>query len=251
VAAGLTSAAPALGTWQPLARVPGIVDVNWSSAGRAARPGVPLRAPPVPTGTAPVPFARGPQGYAGSTGEPYLTLGTGHSVPGATCSFGRGDVFVLNPGAAPGVLRVDGGGRSHPFATLPAGAFPSGHRNRQRRLVRVLAAGDSDSKWHDNAPRARLPRARSYRRRRRSTGRGRARGRAIFVRPLRGLAHCCRRGQRSDLRVRAGRPGASSRELPPSGPGRRWRRGGWLCATRARATRHCVSLRSGRARLAN
>jgi hypothetical protein len=35
-------------------------------------------------------------------------------------------VFVLNPGAAPGVLRVDGGGRSHPFATLPAGAFPSG-----------------------------------------------------------------------------------------------------------------------------
>jgi hypothetical protein len=77
-------------------------------------------------GGAPAPFARGPQGYPGSAGEPYVALGTGHAVPAARCSFRRDDVFVLNPGATPGVLRVDRNGRSHPFASLPAGTFPSG-----------------------------------------------------------------------------------------------------------------------------
>jgi hypothetical protein len=47
-------------------------------------------------------------------------------VPRARCSFRRDDVFVLNPGATPVVLRVDRNGRSHPFASLPAGVFPSG-----------------------------------------------------------------------------------------------------------------------------
>jgi hypothetical protein len=37
----------------------------------------------------PVPYARGPQGYTGSPGEPYLTLGSGHRVPGAGCAFRR------------------------------------------------------------------------------------------------------------------------------------------------------------------
>jgi hypothetical protein len=125
--AGIGSAArQEVGTWRTLAKVSGIVDVVGPRRdGRlvlASRGGLFL----LRRGAAPAPFARGPQGYLGSTGEPYLALGTGHSVHGAGCSFRRDDVFVLNPGAAPGVLRVDGNGRSRLFASLPAGTFPSG-----------------------------------------------------------------------------------------------------------------------------
>jgi hypothetical protein len=126
VPAGVGSAAPGLGMWRPLVKVPGIVDVVGPRRdGRlvlASHSGLFL----LRRGAAPVPFARGPQGYLGSTGEPYLALGTGNAVRGAGCSFRRDDVFVLNPGAAPSVLRVDRTGRSWPFASLPKGAFPSG-----------------------------------------------------------------------------------------------------------------------------
>jgi hypothetical protein len=127
VVAGISSAAPVLAAWRPVTRVVGIVDVVGPRAdGRlvlASRGGLLL----FRRGGAPVPFARGPQGYAGTTaGEPYIALGTGRSVLGARCSFRRDHVFVLNPGATPGVLRVDRNGRSHPFASLPAGTFPSG-----------------------------------------------------------------------------------------------------------------------------
>jgi hypothetical protein len=108
-------------------KVVGIVDVAGPRADEqlvlASRGGLFL----LRRGGTPVAFARGPQGYAGTTaGEPYIALGTGRSVPGARCSFRRDEVFVLNPGASPGVLRIDHNGRSHPFASLPAGTFPSG-----------------------------------------------------------------------------------------------------------------------------
>jgi hypothetical protein len=126
VLTGIGSAAPAIGTWRPVAKVVGIVDVVGPRAdGRlvlASRRGLFL----LRRGRTPVPFARGPQGYAGGAGEPYIALGTGNAVSGARCSFRRDEVFVLNPGATPGVLRVDLKGRSHPFASLPAGTFPSG-----------------------------------------------------------------------------------------------------------------------------
>jgi hypothetical protein len=126
IAAGVGSAAPPKSTWRPLEKVAGIVDVVGPRRdGRlvlSSHGGLFL----LRRGAAPVPFARGPQGYAGSAGEPYLALGHGQAVQGARCSFHRDDVFVLRPGAAPGVLRVDRGGRSHPFVSLPAGAFPSG-----------------------------------------------------------------------------------------------------------------------------
>jgi hypothetical protein len=126
VVTGIGSAAPVIGSWRPIATVIGIVDVVGPRAdGRfvlASRGGLFL----FRRGGAPVPFARGPGGYAGSAGEAYIALGTGQAVPGARCSFRRSDVFVLNPGATPGVLRVDRNGRSRQFASLPAGAFPSG-----------------------------------------------------------------------------------------------------------------------------
>jgi len=146
IAAGVGSAAPPKSTWRTLAKVAGIVDVVGPRRdGRlvlSSHGGLFL----LRRGAAPVPFARGPQGYAGSAGEPYLALGHGRVVPGARCSFHRDDVFVLRPGAAPGVLRVDRDGRSHPFVSLPAGAFPSGITidragSFHRLLVTATASG--------------------------------------------------------------------------------------------------------------
>ena len=160
LASGIASAAPVVGTWRPVARVVGIVDVVGPRAdGRlvlASRGGLFL----LRRGRGPVPFARGPHGYAGSAGEPYLALGTGHAVRGATCSFRRDDLFVLNPGATPGVLRVDRNGRSHLFASLPAGAFLSGIAIDRigsfgyRLLVTATASGKTtlhafDCRGHD------------------------------------------------------------------------------------------------------
>jgi hypothetical protein len=150
VAAGIASAAPPVGAWRPLVKVPGIVDVVGPRRdGRlvlASRGGLFL----LRRGAAPVPFARGPRGYPGSTGEPYLALGTSHAVRGGSCAFRRDDVFVLKPGTAPGVFRVDGSGRSRPFASLPVGAFPSGIAIDRvgsfgyRLLVTVTASGKTN-----------------------------------------------------------------------------------------------------------
>ena len=65
------------------------------------------------------PFARGPDGYADSSGgEPYIALSSGLTVPNAGCSFNRDDLFVLQLKPAGGVLRVDPDGHVHTFATV-------------------------------------------------------------------------------------------------------------------------------------
>ena len=120
------SATPGSGKWRVVAEVPGIVDVVGPRAdGRlvlSTHSGLFVMLPAGP----PVPYARGPQGYAGSPGEPYLTLGSGHRVPGAGCAFRRDVIFALDPDATPGIVRVDRSGRSSRFADLPVGAFPAG-----------------------------------------------------------------------------------------------------------------------------
>jgi hypothetical protein len=126
IASSVASAAPAPGQWRAVANVPGIVDVVGPRAdGRlvlSTHGGLFVMRP---TGS-PVPYARGPQGYAGSPGEPYLALGRGHRVSGAACAFRRDVVFALDPDATPGIVRVGRNGRSSRFADLPAGAFPAG-----------------------------------------------------------------------------------------------------------------------------
>jgi hypothetical protein len=73
------------------------------------------------------PFARGSAGYSTAAGaEAYIALAAKRRVPGAGCSFTRDDVFALDPGSRPGVVRVDTGGRAHRFAELPNGSFPNG-----------------------------------------------------------------------------------------------------------------------------
>jgi hypothetical protein len=126
LASSVASAGPAPGRWRAVVKVPGIVDVVGPRAdGRlvlSTHGGLFLMRPSRPL----VPYARGPQGYAGSPGEPYIAVASGHRVPGAGCAFGRDVILALDPDSTPGVLRVDRSGRSSRFADLPAGAFPSG-----------------------------------------------------------------------------------------------------------------------------
>ena len=126
VASSVASATPGPGKWRGVARLPGIVDVVGPRRdGRlvlSTQAGLFVMRPTGP----PMPIARGPQGYAGSSGEPYLTLGKGHRVPGAGCAFRRDVIFVLDPDTTPGIVRVDRSGRSTRFANLPAGTFPAG-----------------------------------------------------------------------------------------------------------------------------
>jgi hypothetical protein len=162
LASSIASAAPSLGTWRPVAKVPGVVDVVGPRAdGRlvlSTHGGLFLMRP---TGS-PVPYARGPQGYAGSPGETYLALGSGHRVPGAGCAFRRDVIFALDPDATPGVVRVDRSGRSSRFADLPAGAFPTGITTDTvgsfgyRLLVTSFAAGTTMLSAFDCRGRARV-----------------------------------------------------------------------------------------------
>jgi len=120
------AAAPALGQWRPLLKVPGIVDVAGPrSDGQLVlsttnglflfRPGGTAR-----------PVAVGAGGKAGD-GEPYLALASGSPVSGVPgCLFERGDLFVLDAGPKPGVVRVRSSGQASRFYDFASGAFPSG-----------------------------------------------------------------------------------------------------------------------------
>jgi hypothetical protein len=162
LASSVASAAPGPAKWRPVAQAPGIVDVVGPRAdGRlvlSTHSGLFLMRP---TKT-PVPYARGPQGYAGSPGEAYLALGSGHRVPGAGCAFRRDVIFVLDPDATPGIVRVGRNGRSSRFVDLPAGAFPSGitidtvGSFGYRLLVTSFAAGKTTLTAFDCRGRARV-----------------------------------------------------------------------------------------------
>jgi hypothetical protein len=162
IAPSVASAGPAPGQWRAVAKVPGIVDVVGPRAdGRlvlSTHGGLYVMRP---TGS-PVPFARGSQGYGGSPGEAYLALGNGHRVSGAGCAFRQDMIFVLDPDATPGIVRVGRDGHSSRFADLPAGAFPSGitidtvGSFGYRLLVTSVAAGKTTLTAFDCRGRARV-----------------------------------------------------------------------------------------------
>jgi hypothetical protein len=151
LAASLTAiegaAAPGEARWRSLVKAIGVVDVVGPRAdGRlvvATRGGLFLLRP----GGALEPFARGADGYAGSSGEPYVALSPGRSLPGASCTFDSDDVFALDPSKTPGVIRVSRQGVAVRFVDFPAGGFPSGiafdgvGRFGYRLLVTVLVDG--------------------------------------------------------------------------------------------------------------
>jgi hypothetical protein len=116
-----------VGQWRQLLKVPGIVDVAGPRADGqlvlSTRNGLFLLRP----GGAAQPFANGLGGYTAGAGEPYIALASGSRVWGvAGCSFELGDVFALDAGSTPGIVRVLPSGRVSRFLDFPSGAFPSG-----------------------------------------------------------------------------------------------------------------------------
>ena len=118
-------AAHALATWSVAIPQPGALDVTTPrSDGRmvvAAAGTLSLL-----QGTTLSPFARGPGGYASSAGEPYIALSNHRRVRSARCTFARDDVFAIEPGDNPTVIRITADGKAQPFASLMPGLFLAG-----------------------------------------------------------------------------------------------------------------------------
>jgi hypothetical protein len=123
----LVAAAPPL-TWSRWQHIAGVLDVVGPRSDGSlvvAAGGKLLLLDPL-TGKQ-QPFAAGPGGYSRPGGEePYIALSTGLSVAAAKCDFQRDDLFVLQLKPAGGVLRIDGAGRSHSFATVDGVASLNG-----------------------------------------------------------------------------------------------------------------------------
>jgi hypothetical protein len=112
--------------WRPLQHIPAVVDIAGprqdghlvlAMGGRLSLLG--------PSGL--VGFARGKEGYATDRGtEPYIALAPGIPTGVTQCSFPQGDIYALETGRAPAVIRIDVRGHAKRFARLPRGSFPNG-----------------------------------------------------------------------------------------------------------------------------
>ncbi|HWD52118.1 MAG TPA: hypothetical protein VG412_06940 [Acidimicrobiales bacterium] len=72
-------------------------------------------------------FAGGDRGYVTDRGtEPYIALAPAPPAGAGGRSFTRDDMFALEPGGSPAVIRIDGRGQATRFAGLPRGSFPNG-----------------------------------------------------------------------------------------------------------------------------
>jgi hypothetical protein len=142
--AGAGAATPA--TWQAWQHLPGVFDLA------GPRPDGTLIAAAAgrlyviaPDGRI-SPFAGGPGGYRGSDGpEAYIALSP-PGLQGSGCRFAAGDLFVLDLGTVPGVIRVTPDGHAAAFASVPAAktlsgiVFDTGGRFGHRLLVAGQAA---------------------------------------------------------------------------------------------------------------
>jgi hypothetical protein len=74
-----------------------------------------------------VDFARGRHGYSTDRGtEPYIALAPAALVGAGRHTFARDDIYALEPGKVPAVVRIDSRGEAARFAKLPRGSFPNG-----------------------------------------------------------------------------------------------------------------------------
>ena len=189
-----------------LLKVPGIVDVAGPRADGqlvlSTSNGLFLLRP----GRAAQPFANGPGGYTAGGGEPYIALASGSRVWGvAGCSFEPGDVFALDAGSMPGIVRVRPSGQASRFLDFPPGAFPSGiafdrfGRFGYRLLVTATFEEHADDPVRDRLPRPPV---------RDRTGRPHVEGGIVVAPPsfgrFGGRADRGRREQRPHLCLRAG-----------------------------------------------
>jgi hypothetical protein len=133
--------------WTPYLHVPGVIDLAGPRADGSFVVTASGELSILNADGSLVPFARGPGGYSTLGGEPYITLSQNFAVDGAGCSFSQDTLFALEPGAQPGVIRVDAQGAATRVADLPVGQLADGIAFDQvggfghRLLVTVLGTG--------------------------------------------------------------------------------------------------------------
>jgi hypothetical protein len=107
--------------WEQWLHVPGIVDLGTRADGSLVAMAAGRLLLVGADGTT-TPFADGPDGFSGSPdAEPYFVVAPALSVDSAGCAWSADDLFVLDLGSQPGLVRVDPAGHATHFATL-AGA---------------------------------------------------------------------------------------------------------------------------------
>ncbi len=106
--------------WDQWQHLPGVVDLSSPrSDGNLVAVAAGLLYLVAPDGTD-TPFAPGADGFSGSVdGEPYLVVSPGLTVGAAGCSFAPDDVYALDLGSPPGVIRVDASGHASQLASIP------------------------------------------------------------------------------------------------------------------------------------
>ena len=138
---------PPLVQWTPYLHMPGVIDLAGPRADGSFVVTASGELSILNADGSLVPFARGPGGYATLGGEPYITLSEDFAVDGAGCSFSQDTLFALEPGAQPGVIRVDAQGAASRVVDLPVGELADGITFDQvgqfghRLLVTVLRTG--------------------------------------------------------------------------------------------------------------
>ena len=107
--------------WEQWLHVPGIVDLGARADGSLVAMAAGRLLLVAADGTT-TPFAAGPDGFSGSPdAEPYFVVAPALSVDSAGCAWSADDLFVLDLGSPPGLVRVDPAGHASHFAAL-AGA---------------------------------------------------------------------------------------------------------------------------------
>jgi hypothetical protein len=124
---GGSGAAAAPATWQAWVHLPGVFDLAGPRKDgmvvAAAAGHLKLIAPDGAVAA----FAEGSGGYAGTDGpEAYIALSPGLQDTADGCRFAADDLFVLDLGAVPGVIRVTPDGHAGAFAAIPVAKTLSG-----------------------------------------------------------------------------------------------------------------------------
>ena len=136
--AGAGAAPPT--TWQAWQHLPGVFDLAGPRPDGTVVAAAAGRLHQIAPDGRISPFADGPQGYRGTDGaEAYIALSPG--LAGSGCRFASGDLYVLDLGSVPGVIRVSPDGHAAAYASVPAAktlsgiVFDTGGRFGHRLLV--------------------------------------------------------------------------------------------------------------------
>jgi hypothetical protein len=107
-------------TWEQWRHLTGVVDIGGPRSDGALVVAAQGRLFVLSSSAALTPFARGPHGYSTATGEPYLAVSSEHGTRSG-CSFARDEVYAIEQGNPPAIVKVTTTGEAARFATLPAG----------------------------------------------------------------------------------------------------------------------------------